>query len=390
MSATAIIPAAGTGARMGRERPKQFLDLCGRPILAHTLEVFERCAEIDRVILVTASEWVDFCSERIVRRYGLRKIQGVIAGGAERQDSVYAGLQLIDGDEIVVVHDAVRPFVEPSKVAESIERCRETGAVIVAVPPKDTIKIGAGGTVQETLDRRRLWSVQTPQTFSREVLRTAYDRAFRDSVYGTDDASLVERTGHPVHILLGSYENLKITTVEDLEIAETMLQKDARRGQNIRVGQGYDVHRLVEGRPLVLGGIQIPFDRGLLGHSDADVLCHAVADALLGAMACGDIGVHFPDTAPQFEGISSLILLTKVGEIVRGRTGAILNVDSTILAQEPKLASLLPEMRRNIARALAVDVDRISIKATTTEELGFVGRREGIAAQAVVCVDIGA
>jgi len=389
MNATAIIPAAGTGVRMGRSRPKQFLDLCGRPILAHTLKVFEHCAEIDRVIVVTAPEWVDFCSERIVRRYGLRKIDGIVAGGAERQDSVYAGLKTVDDAEIIVIHDAVRPFVEPSKVAESIERCEETGAVIVAVPPKDTIKVGDGGMVQETLDRRCLWSVQTPQTFSREVLRTAYDRAFRDNVYGTDDAGLVERTGHPVHILLGSYENLKITTLEDLEIAETMLRRRAGGRPEVRVGQGYDVHRLLEGRPLILGGVHIPFDRGLLGHSDADVLCHAVADALLGAVAGGDIGVHFPDTDPQFEGISSLILLTKVAEIVRGRTGEILNVDSTILAQEPKLASLLPEMRRNIARALTVDGDRVSIKATTTEELGFVGRREGIAAQAVVSVNVG-
>ena len=389
MNATAIIPAAGAGVRMGGEIPKQFLNLDGRPILAHTLDAFERCAAVGCVILVAAPEWVEFCSEKIVHQYDLTKVEELVPGGAERQDSVYAGLQVVGQDcEIVVIHDAARPFVTSSKVAQSIERCGEKGAVIVAVPMKDTVKVGEGGVVRETLDRRLLWSVQTPQTFSRELIVEAYDRAFQEDFYGTDDASLVERMGHPVHILRGSYENIKITTSEDLEIAETLLRRKGGKRESVRIGQGYDVHRLTEGRRLILGGVHVPFDRGLLGHSDADVLCHAVADALLGAVACGDIGRHFPDSDPQFKGISSLTLLTRVAEIVRARAGEVLNVDSTILAQEPKLAPFLPEMRRNIARALDVDLDRISVKATTTEGLGFVGRQEGMAAQAAVLVRV--
>jgi 2-C-methyl-D-erythritol 4-phosphate cytidylyltransferase/2-C-methyl-D-erythritol 2,4-cyclodiphosphate synthase len=381
---TAIIPAAGAGRRFGG--PKQFLSLAGRPILAHTLDAFETCDRVDAVIVVAPPEDLDRCSRDIVQGYGFGKVTSIVPGGPDRRDSVRNGLYAANpSTDVVVIHDAVRPFVSPALITSSIERCRETGAVVVAVPVKETVKVCRDGRVLETPLRETLWSVQTPQTFRYGLILEAHKRALTEGWSVTDDAMLVERIGQEVVVVEGSYDNIKITTPEDLSIAEALWMK--RHGTPvIRVGIGYDIHRLVEGRPLILGGVEVPFNQGLLGHSDADVLSHAVADALLGAVGAGDIGHHFPDTDPAFRGISSLLLLQRVADILQDVHTEVVNVDATIIAERPKLAPFFGEMGERIATSLSIPRASLSLKATTAEGLGEVGRGEAIAAHAVALV----
>ena len=263
------------------------------------------------------------------------------------------------------------------------------GAAVLGTPVTDTVKRVQDDRVLETLDRSVLRSVQTPQAFHAELIRRAHRDAAAGGYRGTDDTSLVERLGEPVIVLPGRTDNVKITTPEDLELGMNILAKRGRVSPGLRIGQGYDVHQLVAGRPLILGGVTIPHEVGLLGHSDADVLTHVVIDAVLGALGEGDIGQLFPDTDAQYKDISSLLLLKKVAEVVARRGAEVLSVDATVMAQRPKLAPHIPEMREKIAAALGVSRDRVSVKATTTEKLGFVGREEGMAAQAVALLQIG-
>ncbi len=249
-----------------------------------------------------------------------------------------------------------------------------TGGAAPAVPVKDTVKQASGHLVTDTPDRASLWAVQTPQVFRRQLYLQALEAVQDDSV--TDDCQLLERAGMPVELTAGSYENYKITTPDDLKEEKKM-----------RIGHGYDVHRLVEGRPLILGGVNIPWEKGLLGHSDADVLAHAVMDALLGAAALGDIGKHFPDTDPAYKGADSLVLAQKVAELLAQEGWRIGNVDATILCQAPKLAPHIAAMRQNLAAALGVDANQVSVKATTEEKLGFTGEGKGIAVHAVALLE---
>jgi 2-C-methyl-D-erythritol 4-phosphate cytidylyltransferase/2-C-methyl-D-erythritol 2,4-cyclodiphosphate synthase len=260
---------------------------------------------------------------------------------------------------------------------EVLRMARETGAAVPALPVTDTLKKGRDGLVAGTQPREGLYAVQTPQGFSREVLERAYKECV-DAL--TDDAGLVERLGLPVAIVPGSRRNIKITLPEDFAMAEQMMTSAPR------VGLGYDAHRLVEGRQLILGGVAIPHEKGLLGHSDADVVLHALTDALLGACALGDIGQHFPDSDPAYQGISSLLLLEKTVALLKEKGFRPMQCDLTIQAQRPKLAPHLPRMRANIAAALGIPLDKVGLKATTTEGLGFVGWEEGIAVQAVAVV----
>jgi 2-C-methyl-D-erythritol 2,4-cyclodiphosphate synthase len=270
-------------------------------------------------------------------------------------------------------------------ITASIERCQETGAVVTAVPVKDTVKICRDGRVLETLPRDTLWSIQTPQTFHYDLIVEAHKRALAEGWSVTDDAMLIERMGKEVVIIEGSYENIKITTPGDLSIAEAIWTN--RHGPSVtQVGFGYDIHRLVEGHPLILGGVEIPFDRGLLGHSDADVLSHAVADALLGSVGAGDIGHHFPNTDPAFRGISSLLLLQRVVDTLREVGAEIVNIDTTVIAEHPRLAPFMPEMRERMTAALGIPAISLSLKATTPEGLGEIGQGEAIAAHAVALV----
>lgn len=355
---------------MGAQIPKQFLKTGGKTILEHTVQLFEDLTYIDKIFLVVSEEWKEYCNGLFSSAIAQGRLS-VVTGGAERQDSVFSAIKAIEAagareKDIVLIHDGVRPYATPALI-ESV--CRETavkGAVIPAVPPKDTLRHVSQGT----LDRSKLVCVQTPQGFSFGLVREAFIKAFSDRFYGTDDAGLVERIGHPVSIVPGEAANIKITTPEDLTVEN-------------RIGTGFDVHRLVEGRKLILGGVEIPYEKGLLGHSDADVLVHALMDAMLGAAAMGDIGKLFPDSDDRFKGISSMRLLEEVWRVLTEKGYSFGNADVTVICQKPKLAGYIDDMRRAIAQVLGVDTDRVSIKATTTEKLGFTGRGEGIAAEAV-------
>lgn len=328
---------------------------------------FQRAQEIDRIWVVTGEDQMDMCRSAFAGS-GITKLQGIVAGGSMRQDSVRSGLAAMDTD-IVLIHDGARPFVSTAIIERVTAAAEHSGAAICGVPVKDTIRreTDAGA---ETLDRSQLRSVQTPQGFERQLLQRAMEKAYADGYYGTDEAGLVERLGHRVTMVDGEYGNIKVTTKEDLPM-------------EIRTGSGYDVHRLVAGRPLILGGKQIDFPRGLEGHSDADVLLHAVMDALLGAAAMGDIGRHFPDTDEKYRGASSMDLLRQVRAMIEKEGYAIANLDVTLIAERPKVAAYIDEMKKNISAAANVAPERVNIKGTTTEGLGFTGTGEGIACQAV-------
>ena len=371
----AIIAAAGKGSRMGSDIPKQFLKLGGEPVIIRSIRTFEKMDAIDHIFVVAGKDYLDHCRQ-LVEDYGFTKVESIVTGGDQRQDSVFNALQemnrLKPGVEFVLIHDAARPFISEEVVENVLTETAGTRAAVACVAMKNSVrKIGDGGS--EYVNRDDYVSVQTPQGFRKSLLINAYEKAYDDSFYGTDDASIVERAGETIAIVDGDYSNIKITTREDLPMEN-------------RVGTGFDVHRLTEKRKLILGGVEIPWDKGLDGHSDADVVIHALMDALLGAAAMGDIGVHFPDDDPRYEGADSSLLLQEVVKKLDGEFYRVANVDITIMAQSPKLQPYIPQMRRVIAGCLGVSPERVSVKATTTERLGFIGREEGIACQAAASI----
>jgi len=392
--AAVIIPAAGKGRRMGLDTPKQFFVLAGLPILVHTVRAFLNISDIEIIVLVAPPDLRPQVDE-IADSYGLYRSGSqllIVNGGRRRQDSVKAGLDSLPADvELVLVHDGARPLVTAELIAACLHEARCSGASMAAVPVSDTLKsVSTKKKIMSTVDRSGLWQAQTPQAAKTSLLKKAYAAAEKDGFVGTDEASLIEHLGIPVTVVPGSEKNIKITRPEDLIIAEALLMHEKQKkasvvtAQNLRIGHGYDVHQLVRGRPLVLGGVSVPHSAGLLGHSDADVLTHAMCDAILGAVGLGDIGKHFPDTDQRFKGIQSLQLLERVMDMARGRGYDLVNADLTAVAQQPKLAAYLAKMRENIASACNVGKQQINIKATTTEKMGFAGREEGIAAYAIV------
>lgn len=403
-SASGLIVAAGAGRRFGTGgAPKQLRLLRGRPLLMWTLDAFQRCAAIDALVLVVPASQRDQVEALLARDGGaLAKLAAICDGGAQRYDSVQRGLEALPAEaSLVAVHDGARPLVTPQLIARAVAAAAIHGAAIPALPARETVKRagGEGGDeVVETLDRRPLRLVQTPQVYAVELLRRAY-AAWRPGTTGapatpdgpvTDDAQLVERLGAPVRLVEGDPDNIKVTVPADLGRAEALLARRlegaaAQATVRTRIGHGYDLHRLVAGRPLVLGGVQLdhPAGLGLLGHSDADVVCHAAGDAILGAAALGDLGLHFPPDDPSLAGISSLELLRRIAALVREAGYRPVNLDLTVVCQRPRLRPHVEPMRRQLAAALGVSPSQISVKATTTEELGPVGREEAIAAHAV-------
>jgi 2-C-methyl-D-erythritol 4-phosphate cytidylyltransferase / 2-C-methyl-D-erythritol 2,4-cyclodiphosphate synthase len=379
MYVTAIIAAGGRGERLGAGQPKQYLSIAGQTILERSVRAFLTHAAVDDVVVALPAELAGNPPAYLT---GTAKPLRVVAGGARRQDSVAAAFRAVpQRTDVVVVHDAARPFASADLIARTIAVAAESGAALAAVAARDTVKQAVGGVVRATLDRRTIYLAQTPQAFRREVLR----EALAISSDATDEASLAEQAGHTVRIVEGEATNIKITTPEDLAIAEVIGRggKAARTG---RAGLGYDLHRLVEGRPLILGGVTIPFERGLAGHSDADAVCHAVTDAILGAAGAGDIGRHFPDTDPRWKGASSIDLLRRAVAVIQGLGLAVGNVDATVILERPKLVPHLDAMRANLAEALGVSVDRVSIKGKTNEGVGELGRGEAIAVHAIALV----
>lgn len=385
----AIIVAAGSGKRFGGTLPKQYMKLGGQTVLQKSVKAFEENARVDDIIVVAGEGFTELAAELCG---GFKKMHSVVLGGSERQDSVLRGLteaaQTVNGvseNTIILVHDAARPFVSDDIINSVIKGAEECGGAVPAVSVKDTVrqaealegvsdtellKDGASQAASRTLDRRLLYSVQTPQGFRAGVLTAAYEKAYNEEFFGTDDASIVERMGINLKMVKGDYANYKITTKEDIRA-------------EMRIGTGFDVHRLTEGRELYLCGVKIPHEKGLLGHSDADVALHALMDAMLGAAAMGDIGRHFPDSDEKYRGISSVKLLEEVCRMLEREGYSVGNVDLTVMAQKPKIAPYIPEMKRNVAAVLGTDENAVNIKGTTTEGLGFVGREEGIAAEAV-------
>ena len=387
----AIILAGGTGRRMESPEPKQFLRLGGKPILSHTLQRFEDCPAIDAIVLVAHPAHVQRCRREIVEPVGLRKIRRIVEGGGERHESVKAGLlATTDRDALVVVHDAVRPLVSDELLVRVIQAGLAHGAATAAIGINDTVKHVDRGKVISTIPRDSLRRAQTPQAFRLSLLLEAHNRkSAPENEPATDDAALIEQLGHEVVLVESGEANLKITSPEDLAMAEWYMQakKDSHTMNRARIGQGVDVHAFAAGRDLVLGGVQIPFALGLAGHSDADVLTHAIIDALLGASGLGDIGHLFPDTDQQYKDISSLILLEQVKARLDERGVRICNIDAVVMAEAPKLAPHIEKISQTLASTLQIDRGLVSVKATTTEALGFVGRREGIMAQAVALVE---
>ena len=381
---SAVLVAAGSSTRMGFD--KLSFDLGGETVLHRSIRAFDQCPQIGEIVLVAGKNRA-FVEQQAV---GCTKPVQIVAGGATRAESAKNGVLAAHG-ELVAVHDAARPFVSPAVIVAVLEAAARCGAAAPAVPVKDTIKQavpGDGKTVPEaclvhsTPDRSTLYAVQTPQCFDRtQYLAALQELDAEKARLVTDDCSLFELTGRSVQLTQGDYANLKITTREDLP---RPVQKEETR---MRIGHGYDVHRLVEGRKLILGGVEIPFEKGLLGHSDADVLAHAVMDAVLGAAALGDIGQHFPDNDPAYAGADSLELARHVARILSEHGYRVENIDATILCQRPKLAPHIPAMRANLAAAFGLPVDAVSVKATTEEHLGFTGEELGIAAHAVALIE---
>lgn len=366
-TATAILVAAGSSSRMGFD--KLAATLGKGTVLSQSVAAFDAHPRIDQIVLVhgqnkaLAVAVANACTTPIV----------LVTGGKTRAESVAAGMVVATGD-LVAIHDAARPFVSAALISEALLAAESCGAAAPAVPVKDTIKQAQNGAVVATPNRASLFAVQTPQCFDRNTyLRLLQAQPEADF---TDDCQLFEAAGHPVQLTKGDYANRKITTPDDLP---TQQQEEP----TMRIGHGYDVHKLVQDRPLILGGVTIPFEKGLLGHSDADVLTHAVMDALLGGAALGDIGRHFPDADPTYKGADSLQLATVVAQLVQEAGCVVQNVDATILCQRPKLAPHIEAMRQNLAKALGLSVDCINVKATTEEGLGFTGQGQGIAVHAV-------
>ncbi len=383
-SVSAVLVAAGSSTRMGFD--KLSFDLGGETVLHRSIRAFERCPDVTEIVLVAGKNRA-FVEQQAA---DCAKPVRIVPGGATRAESAKNGVLAAAG-EIVAVHDAARPFVSQAVIAAALAAAARCGAAAPAVPVKDTIKLAARGDgktvpdnclVKNTPDRSTLYAVQTPQCFERAAYLAALEELDEEKArLVTDDCSLFELTGRPVQLTQGDYANLKITTREDLPRPE---QKEEHK---MRIGHGYDVHRLVEDRKLILGGVEIPFEKGLLGHSDADVLTHAVMDAVLGAAALGDIGQHFPDNDPAYAGADSLKLASHVAQILKEHGYRIENIDATILCQRPKLAPHIPAVRANLAAAFGLPADAVSVKATTEEHLGFTGEGLGIAAHAVALIE---
>lgn len=407
----ALIPCAGSGSRamsaatttLPKQIPKQYVSLLCQPLVMHTLSAFAATEQIEHTLVVLAPD--DEIFQLYVPHDSHNSYSSAHCGGSTRAESVLAGLHTLletqkqaHPDDWVLVHDAARCLITPEEIVNLIDHCKnDSVGGLLACPVPDTLKenngnVGGDVRVSATLERSNKWLAQTPQMFRIGALIDA----LTTHRHATDEASAMEAAGYAPKLVPSSVQNFKVTYTQDFDLASAILssraQKTTRTAQtidnsmnnlmNLRIGQGWDVHALVPGRRLMLGGIHIEHEAGLLGHSDADALLHAITDALLGGAALGDIGQHFPDTDPHFYGANSTTLLTEAARRVRAAGFQILNVDSTVLAQAPKLAPHIGAMRTHIAQALELELEQVSIKAKTAEKLGSVGQRQSIEAQA--------
>ena len=373
--ASAVIVAGGTGSRMGR--PKQVLPLGGKPVVVHSILAFKACACVKEVIVVTPQE------NRAVISQFVRDVIFVDPGDT-RLASVQNGVARVSPlADVVAVHDGARPLVDPESIMDALQVAFEEGASVLAVPVKDTIKEGAGGVVVRTLERAKLWAAQTPQCYKREILKEALAKygAQKDA---TDESQLVEKLGVAVQLVPSDYTNFKITTPEDLLFAETLMNENSYT----RTGFGFDLHRLGPDRKFMVGGVTIPHDKGFIGHSDGDLVLHALCDALLGALCAGEIGLLFPPTDPTIKGIDSKKIAKKVVEIVRAHNGEIVHVDATLITQEPKIKPHYEAVRKSLAEIFEIPLQNVSFKSKSHEHVGEIGRGEAAMCHAVATVKV--
>ncbi len=384
-SLVAIVPAAGKGARSGLSIPKQYHRIAGCSVLARSVRALASFKPIEAVLVVLDPDDVFWAEQGLEQELAdLPHVVAVKIGGASRRDSVLAGCQLLSEALAnqscwAMVHDAARPGLDQaslSRLWSAVAQDSDVQGAILALPLADTIKRAQQSISAQTLDRNALWAAQTPQVFALDRLIQAYTQVTE----ATDEASAIEALGGKVRLVAGSKRNFKLTEPDDFVLMEALM---AQTEFPFSIGQGFDVHALVAQRPLIIGGVTIPFDKGLAGHSDADVLLHAITDALLGAAGLGDIGRHFPDTDPAYKGADSAKLLQVAAQRVGDAGWSVCNIDCTVIAQAPKILPHVPAMAKVIASCCGVDVAQVNIKGKTTEQLGFIGRGEGIAAQAV-------
>jgi 2-C-methyl-D-erythritol 4-phosphate cytidylyltransferase / 2-C-methyl-D-erythritol 2,4-cyclodiphosphate synthase len=375
---SALIAAGGRGLRFGGAQPKQLRLLGGQSILERSVDAFRHCDAIDDIVVALPAELALTPPPWLLA--GDKPIEVVVAGARRRDSVANAFARVVDRADVVVVHDAARPFVTVETIRRTISAATESGAAIAAIAAHDTVKrASASRVVMATLPREEIYLAQTPQAFRTSVLKDALALGGD----ATDEAMLAEQAGHAVQIVEGDPRNLKITTTADLVLAERLLELVPPVPVAMRIGNGYDLHRLVTGRPLILGGVTIPFDKGLLGHSDADAICHAVTDAVLGASGAGDVGRHFPDTDPAWKGANSLDFLRKAMTLVKNAGLAVVNVDVVVIAQRPKLVPYIDAIRSNLADALDCDASQVSVKGKTNEGVDSMGAGESIAVHAV-------
>lgn len=374
----ALIVAAGRGSRVGSDVPKQYLTVNNVPILRKTAALFLDHPAINDVLVVIHEDDASLYGQAID---GLELLPSV-TGGASRQESVRRGLEALvpRKPDYVLIHDGARPFVTAETITNVIHKLAEFDGAIAAIPVSDTLKRTDGKKITGTVSRDQLWRAQTPQGFRFDAILGAHRRAMGAAL--TDDAAVAEADGLSVAIVEASEANFKVTTVHDLERANILSATPSQ----IRIGNGFDVHKFGPGDHVMLCGIRIPHTSGLVGHSDADVAIHALVDALLGSVGLGDIGEHFPPSESKWAGADSALFLKHAKTLVRNKAGQISNVDLTIICERPKLGPFKTSMRNNIAALLSVDPGQVNVKATTTEKLGFTGRQEGIAVQAVASV----
>lgn len=391
-----ILVSAGRGRRFGGDVPKQYRQLAGKPVIRHAIERFLAVKGVSAILPVVHPDDAPLYTAALA---GLDRVMTPVPGGATRQESVRAGLTAIADDKpaTVLIHDAARPFPSPLAIAALMTRLEEEPGAILASALVDTLKRAAAGHIVETIPRDNLWRAQTPQGFQFDAIMAAHLSAPHDNF--TDDAALAEHAGLPISIVPSGDENFKITTEADLTMAENVIalengpaHKSDDKGKAslplIRVGSGFDVHRFGAGDHVWLGGVKVPHTQGLVGHSDADVGLHALTDAVLGAIADGDIGTHFSDRDPRWKGASSDQFLAHAISLLVARGGQLLSLDLTLICETPKLRPHHQAIRARIAEIADLPIGRVSVKATTTEQLGFTGRGEGVAAQALATVSL--
>ena len=381
-----ILVAAGRGARLGGAIPKQYQPCAGRPLICQTIEALTSAHDFATATVVIHPDDRDLYDAAIAHLApdAVRALTAPAFGGATRQRSVRNGLeaQAKAEPEIVLIHDGARPFASRELIARAIEAARRHGAAVPATPMTDTIKqIDREGRVVASPERASLRAVQTPQAFRFDLILEAHRASARADL--TDDAAVAEAAGHPVFVFAGDSDNVKVTTMPDLREAEARLSSNATE---VRVGQGFDVHAFAPGDGVWLGGVLVPHDKKLEGHSDADVALHAIADAIYGALGEGDIGSHFPPSEARWRGADSSIFLAHAAERVRARGGVVAHIDVTLICEAPKIGHYREAMRARIAEIAGIAVGRTGVKATTSEGLGFTGRREGIACLAMATI----